>query len=78
MAYYPVAKRQKSAVGKQKAQAKLKVYQLASPVYRVTELIGGQSIGTFTPSQLQEGLPMSFQAGELKILKCSSSATTAK
>jgi hypothetical protein len=71
LAYYYLDPRQNGLAGKQSAQAKVKIHNLAAPEYSVTELGGDRRLGDFTSKQLEAGLEMGFQIGEMKVFKCS-------
>ena len=70
LAYDLLDHRQNQSPGGLSVNARVKIRQLTAPAYSVTELVGGQSLGVFTPAQLEAGLPLQFQPGQLKVLKC--------
>jgi hypothetical protein len=71
LAYYSLDRRQNPSDEGRPVEAQVKIHHLASPVSAVAELIGSRSLGNFTLAQLENGLPLQFQPGELKVLKCS-------
>jgi hypothetical protein len=70
LAYDPLDHRQNESPGGPSVDVRVKIRQLTAPAYSVTELVGGQSLGVFTRAQLEAGLPLQFQPGQLKVLQC--------
>jgi hypothetical protein len=57
-------------LGKDTIKSKVRVLNLDSPKYAVSDMVSNQDLGVFTREMLAAGIDLEFQAGQMRLLKC--------